>query len=69
MLIITMLIFSCKTKKIFNGNKDLDCPNHEKEVEIKEEKKKIKRGKTKLFKKQMKQKKIKIVKKVTNKVW
>ena len=34
MLIITMLIFSCKTKKIFNGNKDLDCPNHEKEVEI-----------------------------------
>ena len=42
MLIITMLIFSCKTKKIFNGNKDLDCPNHEKEVEIKDEKKKIK---------------------------
>ena len=42
MLIITMLIFSCKTKKIFNGNKDLDCPNHEKEVEIKDEKNKIK---------------------------
>ena len=48
MLIITMLIFSCKTKKIYNGNKDLDCPNHENEVEINKEKKKIKRGKTKL---------------------
>ncbi len=51
MLIITMLIFSCKTKKIFNGNKELACPDHENEVEINEEKKKIKRGKTKLFKK------------------